>query len=461
VSRRSNRFVMNRLGASFRIAVKALGRHKLRVGLTILGIMIGVAAVITMVALGTGAQENVSDEMQSAGTNLIQVRAGNFTRGGESVNIATGLGTATTLTAADAEAIGRIEGVKYFAPGVRLRGWVTAGDQRQYTQILGTAPAFPAMYMWSTSRGKFLTRDDVSSSAAVAVLGPAIRDRLFGDENPVGREIQIHGRGFKIVGVSATTDEDQVEAVFVPYTTLQSLLGINYLHTITVSARQAGDATSIVEQIVPLLRERHGLASNHAAGSGLGGNQMPTSGTGGLVPDDFTVKTQAAEALTKGLYTSVTAFVLANMPKVDQINLQEMAGSLNRAGATMTALLTAIAAISLIVGGIGITNIMMISVTERTREIGIRRSVGAKKRDVLTQFLVEAVTLSLLGGLTGILLGLLTTLLITELLAWPASITFWSIPLAFGIAAAVGVFFGFYPARRASQLHPIDALRYE
>ena len=452
-----------RLSASFKIAVKALRRHKLRAGLTILGIMIGVAAVITMVALGTGAQQSVSDEMQSAGTNLIQVRAGNFTRGGESVKIATGMGSATTLTAADAEAIGQIDGVKKFAPGVRLRGWVAYGDQRHYTQIVGTDVAYPLMYMWSFSRGKFFAKQDVASAAAVAVLGSAVRDRLFGDANPVGREVQIHGRTFKVVGVTASTDEDQIETVLVPYTTLQALLGIQYLHTITISTKQAGDATAIVDQIVPLLRKRHGLESGQPQGlrSGLSGNQMPTSGTGGLVPDDFTVKTQAAEALTKGLYTSVAAFVLANMPKVDQINLEEMAGSLNRAGATMTALLAAIATISLIVGGIGITNIMMVSVTERTREIGIRRSVGAKKRDVLTQFLVEAVTLSLCGGVTGIVLGYVTSMLVTQILEWPASVPVWSIALAFGIAAAVGVFFGFYPARRASELHPIDALRYE
>src|SRR5579863_6818571 len=401
-----------RLANSLRIAVKALQRHKLRAALTMLGIMIGVAAVITMVALGTGAQQTVSEDVQSAGTNLIQIRGGNFTRGGESVKIATGLGSATTLTEADAEAVGQIDGVKYFAPGVRLRGWVAAADQRYYTQILGTDVAFPLIYMWSFSRGQFFKREDVASGAAVAVIGTSVRDRLFGDSNPVGHEIQIHNQTFRVVGVTATTDDDQMETVYVPYTTLQRLLNLQYVHIITVSARKAGDATAIVEQIVPLLRKRHGLDSSepraHQTQSGLAGNQMPQSGTGGLVPDDFTVKTQAAEALTKGLYTSVAAFVLANMPKVDQINLQEMAGTLNRAGKTMTALLAAIATISLIVGGIGIMNIMMVSVTERTREIGIRRAVGAKQRDVLMQFLVEAVTLSMAGGVVGIVMGLAT-----------------------------------------------------
>ena len=179
------------------------------------------------------------------------------------------------------------------------------------------------------------------------------------------------------------------------------------------------------------------------------------------MPDDFTVKTQAAEALTKGLYTSVAAFVLANMPKVDQVNLEEMSGTLQRAGTTMTALLGAIAAISLVVGGIGIMNVMLVSVSERTREIGLRRAVGARRRDVLLQFLVEAVTLSCCGGVAGIVLGFAAAAVVTRVLEWPASVSPSAVALAFGIAAAVGVFFGFYPARRASRLDPIDALRYE
>ena len=454
-----------RLSASLRIAVKALRRHKLRAALTMLGIMIGVAAVITMVALGTGAKDTVASDLESAGTNLIVVRAGNYTRGGESMNIASGLGSATTLTEADAEAIGKIDGVQYFAPGVRLHGWVTNGQQRDYTQILGTDVSYPLLYLWNFEEGKFFSGRDVASGAAVAVIGTALRDRLFGGENPIGREIQIHGQAFRVVGITASTDDDQVESAYVPYTTLQRLLDINYLHLIAVSAKESGQATAIAEQITPLLRKRHGLDNADFRArqmhSGLGGNQMPMSGVGGMVPDDFTVKTQAAEALTKGLYTSIAAFVLANMPKVDQTNLQEMAGTLNRAGATMTALLAAIAAISLIVGGIGIMNIMMVSVTERTREIGIRRATGARKRDVLMQFLVEAVTLSLCGGVAGIVLGFLTALVVTEIFEWPASVPAWSIALAFGIAGAVGVFFGYYPARRASRLNPIDALRYE
>jgi putative ABC transport system permease protein len=244
---------------------------------------------------------------------------------------------------------------------------------------------------------------------------------------------------------------------------LQPALGISNIHAVVVAAEQAGDASSLASAIRPLLRARHHLDTDAAMAKlrqgGLLGNQMPVGSTG--VPDDFTVKTQAAEALTKGLYTSVAAFVLANMPKVDQINLEEMSGTLHRAGATMTTLLAAIAAISLAVGGIGIMNVMLVSVSERTREIGLRRAVGARKRDVLLQFLVEAVTLSCCGGLVGIVFGFVAAFIITKVLEWPAAVSPSAVALAFGVAAAVGVCFGYYPARRASRLDPIDALRYE
>jgi ABC-type antimicrobial peptide transport system permease subunit len=251
--------------------------------------------------------------------------------------------------------------------------------------------------------------------------------------------------------------------VFVPYTALQDALNIPYLHSIIIEAEEAGDATRIAAEVRALLRARHagqiGAAVARLREGGVLGNQMPL-GAGGS-PDDFTVKTQAAEALTKGLYTSVAAFILANMPKLDEVNMQEMASTLQRAGATMTALLGGIAAISLIVGGIGIMNIMLVSVTERTREIGVRRAVGARRRDVLLQFLVEAVTLSLTGGVVGILVGFVASDSVTRLLEWPARVSPSAVGLAFSIAAAIGVLFGFYPARRASRLDPIDALRYE
>ena len=451
------------LSTSWRIASKALRQNKLRTGLAVLGMTIGVAAVLTMFALGTGATQSVSSDVKRAGTTLIFVHSGNFTRGGEESKIPTGMGSANTLTPEDAQAIGKIPGVQYAAGWVMDRGWVETTDERFFSQVIGADTAFPEMYGWSFAKGKFYKHSDVASAANVAVIGTSLRDHLFGNDNPIGKAIRIHSRPYRIVGVFTTNDEDQAEMALVPYTSMQKLLDRSSLQGVTVAAEQAGEATRIAADIKALLRQRHRLDAAPTgvatAGSALGGNQAPSADGG--VPDDFTVKTQAAEALTKGLYTSVAVFVLANMPQVDQVNMQEMSGTLNRAGKTMTALLAAIATISLIVGGVGIMNIMLVSVTERTREIGIRRSVGARARDVRQQFLVEAVSLSLIGGAFGIIGGFLAALLVTYILQWPASISLTAILLGFGIAAAVGVSFGFYPAQRASRLNPIDALRYE
>jgi ABC-type antimicrobial peptide transport system permease subunit len=269
---------------------------------------------------------------------------------------------------------------------------------------------------------------------------------------------------FTVVAVTDTADPDQMEMAFVPFTALQDALGISHLDTIAIEASQAGDASRIAAEVTALLRQRHArhidAAMQRLRVGGLAGNQMPSSGTGGA-PDDFTVKTQAAEALTKGLYTSVAAFVLANMPRLDDVNGAEMEATLLRASSTMTALLAGIATISLIVGGVGIMNIMLIAVRERTREIGVRRSVGARRRDVLLQFLVEAVTLSVCGGAIGIALGFVAAFLLTMYFEWSTHVSPGAVALAFGMAASVGVLFGFYPARRASRLNPIDALRAE
>jgi ABC-type antimicrobial peptide transport system permease subunit len=454
---------------SIRLAARALGRNTLRTGLTMLGMVIGVGAVVTMVALGNGAQQTVESDVRSAGTNLVHVRAGNYTRGGEDSNIPSGLGAASTLTTADADAIGReIAGVKRETALVRLRGWTAAGGKRFYAQILGTDATYPLIYAWSFARGRYFDASDVNGRTAVAVLGPTVRDRLFGDVDPVGRTISIRDRAFTVAGVARAGDENQIESVFLPYTTLQDVLGITHLHGITVEAAQAGDATRIAADITTLLRERHRPHIDAASAAvarlrqgGILGNQMPQAGGAAGPPDDFTVRTQASEALTKGLYTSVAAFVLANMPKLDDVNMQEMASTLQRAGTTMTALLAGIAAISLVVGGIGIMNIMLVSVTERTREIGIRRAVGARARDVRLQFLVEALTLAMAGGAVGLIAGLAASGVLTWALEWPTAFSSSAVALAFGIAAAVGVFFGFYPAQRAAQLTPIDALRHE
>jgi ABC-type antimicrobial peptide transport system permease subunit len=343
---------------------------------------------------------------------------------------------------------------------------VTADRQRSYGQIVGTDFTYASIRGWSFARGRFFDARQVAARDGVAVIGTVVRDRLFAaDANPIGRSIAIRERTFTVAGVADTADEDESESVFVPYTALQDLLGITYLHGITIEAVQAGDATRVAADVTALLRRRHapqiGAAMERLRAGGVLGNQMPQARGGLGAPDDFTVKTQASEALTKGLYTSVAAFVLANMPKLDEVNLEEMTSTLQRAGTTMTALLAGIAAISLIVGGIGIMNIMLVSVTERTREIGVRRAVGARARDVRLQFLVEAVTLAMAGGAIGLGGGVVASAVLTWVLGWPTAVSPSAIALAFGIAAAVGVFFGFYPAQRASQLTPIDALRHE
>lgn len=431
-----------------------------------LGMIIGVAAVVTMVALGNGAQQGVEEEIRSAGTNLVHVNAGNYTRGGEDSNIASGLGSATTLTVADADAIGAsVAGIRRYAPGVKLRGWIASDTRRFYAPVIGTGGAFSAMYRWRFADGRFFTATEVAAHRRVAVLGRTVRDQVFGvGANAMGRAVTIHGASFAVIGVTDTPDPDQIDMAFVPFTALQDALGIQHLHTITIEAAQAGEASRIAADVAALLRSRHaahiGAAVEKLRQRGILGNQMPVSGLG-TAPDDFTVKTQAGESLTKGLYTSVAAFILANMPKLDEVNLAEMTATLQRARTTMAALLAGIAAISLIVGGVGIMNIMLIAVTERTREIGIRRAVGARRRDVLVQFLAEAITLSAVGGAIGIALGVAASFGLTALLDWPTSVSSSAIIFAFGIAGMIGVFFGFYPARRASRLDPIDALRFQ
>ncbi|MBP7779183.1 MAG: ABC transporter permease [Acidobacteria bacterium] len=456
------------LAVSGQIAWKALGRNRLRSGLTTLGVVIGVAAVIAMVALGNGAAASVERTLKTAGTSIVQVSSGNFTKGGESMNIASGLGSATTLTRADAAAIGRLENVVHVAAGLRSRTFITASPEaRIFTLVNGTEDSLAEIHGWTWLEGKGFTAADVEAGAAKAVLGRIASARLFGDGvDPTGKVVKIHDRDFVVVGMMRAVDADQDEAAFVPVTTLGALTSrASWLQTITVGVTEAGVATSVADAITALLRERHAdhIAAAVARASGaLGGSQMPGGGNSRMGPaDDFVVKTLAAAQVTKGLYTEVAAFALANMPKLDSATMEEMSGTLNRAGTTMTALLASIAAISLVVGGIGIMNIMLVSVTERTREIGLRLAMGARRRDVLVQFLVEAVALSLIGGLVGIAAGIGAARGLTALMSWPTEVSAQAIGLAFAISALIGVAFGFYPARRASRLDPIVALRRE
>ncbi len=454
------------LAVSGQIAWKALGRNRLRSGLTTLGVVIGVAAVIAMVALGNGAAASVERTLKTAGTSIVQVSAGNFTKGGESMNIASGLGSATTLTRGDAAAIAELDNVVHVAAGLRSRTYITASPEaRAFTLVNGTEDSLGEIHGWTWLDGQGFTAADVEAGAAKVVLGRIASAKLFGDGvDPTGKIVKIHDRDFEIVGMMRAVDADQDEAAFVPVTTLGALTSrTDWLQTITVGVTEAGVATAVANDITALLRERHAdhiKAAVARVSGGLGGSQMP--GNSRLGPaDDFVVKTLAAAQVTKGLYTEVAAFALANMPKLDSATMEEMSGTLNRAGSTMTALLASIAGISLVVGGIGIMNIMLVSVTERTREIGLRLAMGARRKDVLVQFLVEAVVLSLLGGIVGIGVGIGAARGLTALMSWPTYVSGQAIGLAFAISAFIGVAFGYYPARRASKLDPIVALRRE
>ena len=399
-----------------RIALKALGRNKMRTSLTMLGMIIGVAAVITMVALGSGAQQSIEDQIKSAGTNMIAVSAGNWSSGG----VRHGAGSATTLSIDDAEAIReQIQGVQYVAAGVNTRGQVVFGNQNWSTRIQGADVEFPLIRFWPTELGTFFTPTDVSAAAKVAVLGTIVRNTLFGEgADPVGQTIRIRNQPFKVIGVLAVKGpgsfgEDQDDTIFVPYTTVQKKLrGIRYIQSITVSAMSAAQTVAVADEIGALLRVQHGL---------IPGDE-----------DDFRVRT-----------------------------LEEMASVRSETTRTMTSLLASIAGVSLLVGGIGIMNIMLVSVTERTREIGLRMAVGAKGKDVLFQFLVEAIVLSLLGGAIGIGLGVALSQGITQFLEWPTTVSPNAVAVAFGFAVATGIFFGFYPARKAAGLDPIESLRFE
>jgi putative ABC transport system permease protein len=398
-----------------RIAIKALNRNKMRTALTMLGMIIGVAAVITMVALGTGAQSSIESQIQSAGTNMVMVSAGNFSQGG----VRQGQGNASTLTPDDAAAIQNVQGVQYKASGVNLRGQVVSGNQNWGTQIQGTDVDMPLIRSWPAREGAFFTPTDVATASKVAVLGSVVRDQLFGaDANPVGQVIRINNQPFTVSGVMTSKGQsgmgqDQDDVVFVPYTTvMKKLRGITYIQQVTVSADSASNTTPTADRIATLLRTRHKIQPGD--------------------PDDFMVRT-----------------------------MEEMASVRVQATQTMTALLASIAGVSLLVGGIGIMNIMLVSVTERTREIGLRMAIGARGRDVLMQFLVEAVVLSLFGGTIGIGLGFALSQGVTLWMQWPTAVSPQAVMVAFGFAAMTGVFFGFYPARKAAALDPIDALRFE
>ena len=396
-------------------AFRALRRNKMRSFLTMLGIIIGVAAVIAMLAIGQGAEFSVQQQINALGTNVLIVLPGSQQTGGLRV----GAGSMTTLTEDDASAIQKeCPAVALVSPGTRAGGQVIAGNLNWATGIEGTGPDYLEIRKWSVEYGDFYTDQDIKAASKVCVLGKTVADALFPESSPVGQTIRIRNVPCKVIGVLSrkgqnAMGQDQDDIILAPYTTvLRRLTWYPYLRQILVSATTPGNIAVAQSQIAELLRMRHRIAAYDQ--------------------DDFTIRNQA-----------------------------DLASAANATTQILTILLASIASVSLLVGGIGIMNIMLVSVTERTREIGIRMSVGARGWDILTQFLIEALVLSLLGGIIGILLGVGGSTAITKLAKWPTIITAFSIILSFGFSIAIGIFFGFYPARKAALLNPIEALRYE
>jgi putative ABC transport system permease protein len=398
-----------------KVAFRALRRNKLRTALTMLGIIIGVAAVIAMVGIGNGAKAQVQARIAALGQNVIQVFSGSVSRGG----VHSGFGGAGTLTVEDALAIGKeVPGVAGVSPEVRSSAQVMAGNNNWGTSVMGESVDYLAIRQWDLTDGTMFSDIDVRSAAKVCVLGKTVADNLFPEDDPVGKIIRIKNVPMKVLGVlkakgASMFGSDQDDVILVPYTTaMKRFAGQTMLRSIIVQAADAEQIAQTQNGIAALLRQRHRIQPN--------------------ADDDFILRNQ-----------------------------QEIADTMSATTEVMTALLAAIASVSLLVGGIGIMNIMLVSVTERTREIGIRMAVGARGRDILLQFLIEAVALSSTGGILGILGGVGGARLITMIKEWPTLVSPDSIIIAFVFSAAVGVFFGFYPARKASQLDPIDALRYE
>jgi putative ABC transport system permease protein len=396
-------------------ALRALRRNKLRSSLTALGIIIGVFAVVAMVALGNGTRASIESQVAGLGQNMLMVFAGSRRSGG----VNSGLGSASAITLEDAQALRReIPDVVASSPEVTTTAQAIANGRNWSTTIAGEAPEYLVIRDWSVASGSMFTDREVRSAAKVAVLGNKTAHELFGVLDPIGQTVRIGNMPFVVIGVLASKGagvggQNQDDRVVIPYTTaMKRITGDKYLRSVYLEIGQAQRIPIAQDQITRLLRQRHRLLPG--------------------VADDFNI-----------------------------FNQQEIADTVNTVTSTLTLLLGAIASLSLVVGGIGIMNIMLVSVTERTREIGIRISVGAQPGDIRIQFLIEAITLSLLGGLVGVLLGIGATRLIGAVSTFKPIVSMGSIVLAFTVSFSIGVFFGFYPARRASLLDPIDALRYE
>ncbi|MEJ7670003.1 MAG: ABC transporter permease [Casimicrobiaceae bacterium] len=406
--------------ATLRVALAALRVNKLRSALTMLGIIIGVGAVIAMVAVGAGAQARVEDQIKSLGSNLIIILSGNLTSGG----VRMGHGSQTTITEDDAYALQRdVPAVHAAAPTLRGSGQVVFGNSNWATQIHGTTPEYLEARQWELASGRLLDQGMIDAGAKVVLIGQTVAKSLFGEVDPVGETVRIRRIPHEIIGVLARkgqsmVGQDQDDVVLIPITTARKrVLGGQQVKnrnvgSISVRVRDGVDVVAAEQEMRDLLRQRHKLSANQE--------------------DDFFLR-----------------------------NLSEVLAAQEASSRVLALLLAAIASVSLIVGGIGIMNIMLVSVTERTREIGLRMAVGARGRDILTQFLVEAVTLALIGGLIGIVLGAAASFAVGHFAEWRTEVNPASVLLAFGFSGAIGVFFGFYPARKAARLAPIDALRHE
>jgi putative ABC transport system permease protein len=400
---------------TFRIALRALGRNKLRSFLTMLGIIIGVGAVIAMVAIGEGAKATIRAQIATLGTNVLIISPGTANQGG----VRTGAGGVRTLMDTDAKAMmEEVPAVAFASPSLRRNDQVVAGNSNWATGVQGVSPEFQQIRDWAVVDGRFINDADVDNASKVAVIGQTVADNLFGNEDPLDAVIRIRNIPFRVVGILGIKGQnsqgsDQDDIIYIPYTTMQKrILRVTNVQWINVSVVSADRMQEAQDQIAALLRQRHRTPEDQE--------------------DDFVIR-----------------------------NLSDIAEAASSSARVMAVLLGTVASISLLVGGIGIMNIMLVSVTERTREIGIRMAVGARSRDILLQFLVEAVVVATIGGILGIILGVGSSNLLNRLAQWPTFISPAIIAVAFLFSAAVGVFFGLYPAQKAAHLDPIEALRYE
>jgi putative ABC transport system permease protein len=399
---------------TLQLALTALVRNKSRSLLTMLGVVIGVAAVIVTVAIGTGAKSSVADQINGLGSNLIVVIPGSV----QTTGAKTGTGGASTLTVQDGMAIAQLPGVAAVSPAVNIRTQLVANGQNWQTTVTGVAPSYGYVRSWPIVEGRFFTQAETDDTAKVAVLGQTVVQQLFPNVDPVGQNVLVKGIPFTVIGTlsskgQSSAGQDQDDTVLIPYTSaLQRLTGGTTISELMVSAVDAGHIDSAQSEITALLEQRHRIVAGQ--------------------PDDFSVR-----------------------------NLADIAQAASATASILGLLLAAVAAVSLLVGGIGIMNIMLVSVTERTREIGLRVALGARAAAILRQFLIEAVVLSTGGGTIGVILGIIGAAAIAFFAHWPATVPIAAVFLALAFSAAVGVFFGYWPARKAAALDPIRALRFE